>query len=256
MERKDYSERFQEIKNDILKEIKNIIPLNGEHEFNDTVYVHYIEGEVATTEICKKVKVGSDSMVVFVVYSDTYDKESVIEDEQVFMYDSESFLNILDTIKKEVRERKLKEIRVIIKMNGYDVQFDGSFDVTFHSSSNERKGKLTRMWLREDGRLKIDSKTDGIVHSNFDEDLNDEEIDRILCYILKNTKQRRTIKVEVEIEFMYDPLHRDFLTMGIPYIDAVAEDMTIVPERDVESGVQIIRVSDKSRQKVWLEKLV
>ena len=52
MERKDYAEKFMEIKNEILKDIRKMLPFDSAHHFAEKFYVHYVEGEVATTEIC------------------------------------------------------------------------------------------------------------------------------------------------------------------------------------------------------------
>ena len=57
MERKDYADKFRDIKNEILNEIRELVPRASAHHFNEKFYVHYIEGEVATTEICSAVEV-------------------------------------------------------------------------------------------------------------------------------------------------------------------------------------------------------
>ena len=46
MERKDYAEKFMEIKNEILKEIRKMLPFDSAHHFAEKFYVHYVEGEV------------------------------------------------------------------------------------------------------------------------------------------------------------------------------------------------------------------
>ena len=91
MERKDYAEKFLAVKNEILEEIRKILGNDQKHEFKETFYIHYVEGEVATTEICNAIEIDKEGMVIFNVVTESLKKEK-IEAETVFMYDPESFL--------------------------------------------------------------------------------------------------------------------------------------------------------------------
>ena len=111
------------LKKDALTEIKDLIG-NGEFMFKDSFYVHYIEGEVATTEICKGISYDNDA---------TIDKVKLLTDnaeepwvDLVDAYDVGTFADILQHLYDE-RSSRLKELRGIVKRNGGEINFDGNF---------------------------------------------------------------------------------------------------------------------------------
>ncbi len=64
--------------------------------------------------------------------------------------------------------------------------------------------------------------------------------------------EKRTVKIEVEIEYEYDPKHHDIIGMGESYVDAVAKDMAIRPSRSIESGVRLLCVCNRDEDSYWL----
>lgn len=200
MERKDYADKFRDIKNDILKEIRELIPEDSAHHFNEKFYVHYIEGEVATTEICSAVEVWSDGMVVFIVKSEYADKEEVIEGETVFGYDSNSFLDILGNLKKDIREKKLSHLRELVKKNGGKINFDGSFG--FHSIVDSKhvageKSFITCIELDKtfENRVYLDCNFSGEAVEEQEEQIPLDELDKLIAYVESKTKRKFVVRV-------------------------------------------------------------
>ena len=194
MERKDYAEKFMEIKNEILKEIRKMLPFDSSHHFAEKFYVHYVEGEVATTEICSAVEVWSDGMVVFIVKPENAEEE-VIEGETVFMYDPESFLDILDHLKKDIREKKLSHLREIVKKHEGSVDFDGTFDFIIHNGDDDYICQLTALRIAKDGRLEVDDICDGDKFTNPEEELSDKDLDKLIDYVESKTKRKFVVRV-------------------------------------------------------------
>lgn len=210
MERKDYAEKFMEIKNEILKEIRKMLPFDSAHHFAEKFYVHYVEGEVATTEICSAVEVWSDGMVVFIVKTENAEKEEVIEGETVFMYDPESFLDILDHLKKEVREKKLAHLRDIVKRHN-GLSFDGGFNINIDerdTANNEcaivENCRLVGLRLTTDGKLGIVNLFDGETFTNEESALLDEDIDKLITYVECQTKRKFVIRVSGSFSRTFD----------------------------------------------------
>lgn len=242
MERKDYAEKFMEIKNEILKEIRKMIPFDSAHHFAEKFYVHYVEGEVATTEICSAVEVWSDGMVVFIVKTENAEKEEVIEGETVFMYDPESFLDILDHLKKDIREKKLSHLREIVKKHGGEILFDGDF--RFTGDSNGRGGenidpcndtRLMGLSIDCDGKINIDDIWEGGEYCNSENFIPDDELDRIIAYVESKTKRKFVIRVsgsfsrtfDIEAESYEEALaeaKKDWETNPLYYGDSNGED--------------------------------
>lgn len=210
MERKDYADKFRDIKNEILNEIRELVPENSAHLFNEKFYVHYIEGEVATTDVCFAVEVWSGGMVVFVVQSGTTAEDEVIEGETVFGYDSDSFLDILDHLKKEVREKKLNHLRDIVKRHN-GLSFDGGFIINIDerdTAKNEcaivENCRLVGLRLTTDGKLGIVNLFDGETFTNEESALLDEDIDKLITYVECQTKRKFVVRVSGSFSRTFD----------------------------------------------------
>ena len=210
MERQDYAEKFMEIKNEILKEIRKMLPFDSSHHFAEKFYVHYVEGEVATTEICSAVEVWSDGMVAFIINSENSEKEEVIEGETVFMYDPESFLDILDHLKKEVREKKLAKLRDIVKRHN-GLSFDGGYiiniderDTAHNECAIVENCRLVGLRLTTDGKLGIVNLFDGETFTNEESALLDEDIDKLITYVECQTKRKFVIRVSGSFSRTFD----------------------------------------------------
>lgn len=66
-------------------------------------------------------------------------------------------------------------------------------------------------------------------------------------------KERKTIKVEVEIEFEYDPNHFNVAGMGEDYVDAIAKDMAFQnAARNIQDGVRLLHVCNREEDAWWL----
>ena len=195
MERKDYAQKFHDIKNDILLEIRSLVPEDTAHHFSEKFYVHYVEGEVATTEICTAVEVWHGGMVVFIVHRDTTAKDEVIEGESVFMYDPDSFLDILDHLKKDLREKKLATLRTLVKDNGNSIDFDGTFDFIIINGGEEYVCQLSGLRMTDSGKLQIEDICDGERFANLEEEIADKSIEQVINYV--KSKVQTTFEVHV-----------------------------------------------------------
>lgn len=201
MERKDYAEKFSDIKNEILGEIRALIPVETRHDFNEKFYVHFIDGEVATTEICTAVEVQATSMVTFYVYTETSAREEGIDGELVFQYDSDSFLDILDHLQKDIREKKLSHLRDIVKRHN-GLSFDGGYiiniderDTAHNECAIVENCRLVGLRLTTDGKLGIVNLFEGETFTNEESALLDEDIDKLITYVECQTKRKFVVRV-------------------------------------------------------------
>lgn len=183
MERKDYADKFRDIKNEILNEIRALVPIDSAHYFTKDFYVHCIEGEVATTEICSAVEVWDGGMVVFIVQREGSTQDEPIEGEAVFGYDSNSFLDILSHLKQDMRKMKLSHLRDIVKQHGGSVDFDGTFDFIIHNGDEDYTCKLTALRIARGGTLEVDDTYDGDKFTNPEEELSDKGLDDLIAYV-------------------------------------------------------------------------
>lgn len=221
MERKDYADMFRDIKNDILAEIRSLIPEDSAHHFNEKFYVHYIEGEVATTEICSAVEHWYGGMVAFIVHRKTTAEEEVIESEEVFGYDSNSFLDILEHLKKDLREKKLSRLRDLVRKNGWKIDFDGSFGFNSLVDENHVAGEKSMVTCIEldnstGKRIYLDCNMSGEIMEEQEENIPFDQLDALIAYVESQIKRKFTIRVSGSFS-------RTFEIEASSYEDALAE---------------------------------
>ncbi len=108
MERTDIIKSVRDLKCEVLEEIRKILP-NGTHYFAQPFNIHYIEGEVVTTEICKAIEVcAAESQQVKIHHqSEGYGAEDidVTDGDEIFNYEPNSFADILGNLKADIRDK-------------------------------------------------------------------------------------------------------------------------------------------------------
>lgn len=190
---KNYEKMFKNLKEEILDEIRTILGNDNRHEFSDTFYVHYVEGEVANTEICNAVEVWFEGGVVFCTVPDgqepTRENEQVIEGENVFGYEPNSFIDILNNLKKEIRAKKIARLRELVIENDNEIKFDGNFSFALKDRNGEIVDdcKLKSLEFMNDGTLTIFNEFEQGKFSDGESCLLDEELDRIIAYVEEKT---------------------------------------------------------------------
>ena len=236
------------LKKDALTEIKDLIG-NGEFMFKDSFYIHYIEGEVATTEICKGISYDSDA---------TIDKVKLLTDnaeepwvDLVDAYDVGTFADILQHLYDE-RSSRLKELRGIVKRNGGEINFDGNFkfigqikdgsDLKYFDDNT-----LYGLSLVED-KLVIDDSWEGDEFTNYDDYLSLIELDKVLKYVNSSVKEVRIkFSADVYIKGMNMAEIRDkFETMALFDANADVEFNEILLVEDADTNQDLMEEWDNT----------
>ena len=128
---KDYAKRVMEIKRDIFSEISDVLKCSDENDrvrfdFKDTFYIHYEDGPCAATDVCHAVEGFNSGSIVFYVSKDESAKgedAEAINGTMVFCYTVNSLIDVLERLKKELREEKVSRLREIIRKNGDSIFF-------------------------------------------------------------------------------------------------------------------------------------
>lgn len=209
MESNDYAKRILDIKHEIVEEIRKLIPEDSAHRFSDKFYVHYIEGEVATTEVCSAVEVWHGGMVVFIVnHLVQFAKEEVIEGEAIYRYEPESFLDILDHLNKDIREKKLDIIRKLLKENGGSIDIKDKYE--FLCADEGDKDTLSHSYLKGveiDGEkilVKTIWKEDGEQYDYHEHCITNDELNGIIDCLRKNTYREFVVRVSGSFSRTFD----------------------------------------------------
>ena len=196
MERTDIIKSVYDLKCEVLKEIRKVLP-NGTHCFVQPFCIHYIEGDVATTEVCRAIEVcaAENQMVRVHHQSEGYGAEDIdiTDGEEVFNYEPNSFADILGNLKAEIRGKKLSVLRNLIEQNGGKMQFDGNFRYVGYDPEvciDECEDTLLMGFdINNEGKLIVDNIWQGGEYSNTEDYLTDAELDRIIDYV-KNQSVR------------------------------------------------------------------
>jgi len=204
MERKDYEEKFRAVKNEILEEIRKLIPINSVHYFSDCFYVHYIDGEVAAIEICAAVEVDKNEMVIFHVRPEGYKTTEMVEGDEVFKYGSDTFLDILDNLKKDIREKKLSHLREIVKRNGGRIKFDGTFATRLSINGETLSVGVESLYIDEDDCFCIENHHHQCSYSDQCESLLSDDLDKLIAYVESKTKRNFVIRVSGSYSRTFD----------------------------------------------------
>ena len=105
MEKKEILEKEHDIKMEIIREIRKVLP-NGVHEIKNKFYIHYVANEIATTEICKAVEVCAEEGQMVKIHTLIGKDTDITDGEAVLCYDISSLADILDNLKKEFSSYK------------------------------------------------------------------------------------------------------------------------------------------------------
>lgn len=209
MESNDYAKKIFDIKNEIVGEIRKLVPEDSAHRFSDKFYVHYIEGEVATTEVCSAVEVWHGGMVVFIVnHLVQFAKEEVIEGEAIYRYEPESFLDILDHLNKDIREKKLDIIRKLLKENGGSIDIKDKYE--FLCADEGDKNTLSHSYLKGveiDGEkilVKTIWKEDGERYDYHEHCITNDELNGIIECLRKQTYRQFVVRVSGSFSRTFD----------------------------------------------------
>lgn len=206
MERKDYADKFMAVKNDILKEIREIVGVNNKCDFKNPCIVYYCDGEVAIADNCTGIIIDDDGCVILRYFTDDPDEEHKTSAEGIFSYSDGSFINLISHLKKEVREQKLTRLRNIIEDYGGHMNFDETFvfDVFIDDDTTVGPCYLTGLSIKGNGELSISDTFDGDSYENTEKELNIEAIDKILAYVESFAKREFTIRVSGSFSRTFD----------------------------------------------------
>lgn len=197
METKDFAERVIEIKNDIISNIKELIPNSG-HRFKRPFYVHYIEAETATTEVCHSVDTlhGGALSIDVARESDEIEPDTeTIEGEMVFYFDTGSLIDIYNNLGKELREEKLSRLRELVAHNGKKISFDGSFKFDgIDCGEYIENCHLDEIEL-VDGALAFKNTFGGDQYVNDESFVEYSFLDEMIAYVEKQTSKKYTVQV-------------------------------------------------------------
>lgn len=184
---KYYEDQLDEIKGDLIKEIKELIPNGCERELSNQVQSYGYTSEFDyDTLVISDVLVNGD-LIMFRNLS--IDCEE-IADSDIMLFDERTILCVLGILRSDIRKEKLDELRSFLKQRGDDFEFDGSFG--FHAvveqspddeCVNHEKSMIRRIKLDASGGMYFCCEYEGELVSEGEGHLPFNELDDIMDYI-------------------------------------------------------------------------
>jgi hypothetical protein len=179
-------------KANLIDNIREAIAPEGYHEFKTRVYIHFIEGEVATTELCVGLEyVESEERFFFISKSTQCNVEisTSRRETELMGYDVGSLVDIYTTLIGEIREKLIDEIEDLVKKNGR---------INFESDEDEKKVYVTDgsdVCLCTIKSIRLDSYDNFVVDNTFlgddfedySESFDTDELRKILKSVKEET---------------------------------------------------------------------
>lgn len=195
--RENYEEKVRNFKQGIICEIVETLKKEKMeyYMFNESFFIHFVEGEVAATEYMSSISIESGELSFNVI--DLNGELEVIDDEIILLsYDTQTFIDTLCNLEDELRKNKLKELYQLVAGTGGYI-YMGGFQMAGKTHLNGlyiKDGKL-RTKLLIDG---VDGESEGLAEEISDIDAVIKSAKAAIidpeCLIMLNDEQKDVLE--------------------------------------------------------------
>lgn len=194
----DYITKYNSLKLEVIENISELIEKEKYHRFVDTFFTHFVEGEVATTEMCTAIEYSESEGRFFIVTSNGYEETSISENDAMG-YEFESLLDIYTRLVYELREERIKKIKsIFVDMDLSIIDVCGNKPIYITMENGEVKKHLVNtIYLNEDGEVVVKLKTRYAIHTKKASDFALDELDTLLAYVKESVKKEYNVVASV-----------------------------------------------------------
>lgn len=194
---KAYQRAIEDMKLELLSDIREIMEKEKYHKFQEPVYIHYIEYEVATTEKCVLLEYSDGDRKFFFETSHSsapVDITTSDNEDRLMQYDFNSLLAIYETLIAELRTKKINAIRKLLQEHGNKVEFagiDGEKPVYLTEGSAIILTNIANVRISSTGLLvmRTEKSSKVVGKDTLVSDLDLDEINRLLSYVKDATEK-------------------------------------------------------------------
>lgn len=194
---KMYERLVGDAKREILDNIREIMEEEKYHKFQEPVYIHYIEYEVATTEKCVLLEYSEgDGKFFFETNhcSASVDITTSDFEDKLMRYDFDSLVGIYSTLIAELRTKKIEQIREIVQKHDNKIEFagiDGKKPLYLNEGGAIILTNVANVHIADAGYLSIRTEKSSKVvgKDSMVIDLDLDEINRLLKYVKDATEK-------------------------------------------------------------------
>ncbi len=199
---KAYERAIGDMKLELLSDIREIMEKEKFHKFQEPVYIHYIEYEVATTEKCVLLEYsdGDEKFFFETEHAQNFKIRTNDSEDRLMDYDFDSILNLYKTLIAELRSEKIMYIREVLQEHGNKVEFagiDGKKPIYLTEGSAIILANVANVRISDEGVLVMHTKKSSKVVGKdaLVSDLDLDEISRLLSYIKEETEKTFNVTV-------------------------------------------------------------
>jgi len=182
----DYEQKISEIKSDILFEIARLLGYEegktnwiGRKTFRDPFYMHWCEGEVASTFVCTDVVCNAQGLVSVRCENDDWIS---FKNGEILQFTPESLIDLFKRLKEEVKADKIAVLRDYVRDYGGRMTFDGTKKITIWNGGFPCSCDLKGLRASCDV-LTVHDLFEGDEYDNPAEELEADELDGIIEYV-------------------------------------------------------------------------
>ena len=191
---KHYQRVIEELKSSVLDDIRGIMMKEKYHKFEEPVYIHYIEHEVATTEKCVLLEYSDgDEKFLFETNhcSASVDITTSDFEDKLMQYDLDSLIAIYETLITELRTEKIRYIKEVLQENHLNIEFAGTKPIYLTNGAACVKTNAVEVHISYEGYVVVHTeKSPKVAGKNvLVSDLDLEEINRLLKYVKDATEK-------------------------------------------------------------------
>lgn len=191
---KKYEKSIENLKHEVLGDIREIMAKEKFHRFQEPVYIHYIEYEVATTEKCDMLEYsdGDEKFLFETKHSSTPIAITTIDFEDTLMrYDFDSILNLYATLIAELRTEKIRYIKELLQEHNGKIEFAGMKPIYSTDGTAIIKTNAVNVHISCEGCVAVHTEKSPkmVGKDEFVSNLDLEEINRLLEYVKDATQK-------------------------------------------------------------------
>lgn len=195
----DYITKYNSLKLEVIENISEIIEKEECHRFVDPFFIHFVEGEVATTEECTEIECSKGKLFIATRVTNNGRVDETISETDAMGYEFESLLDIYTRLVYELREERIEKIKSIFAdMDLSTIAVCGNKPIYITMESGEAKKHIVNaIYLNEDGEVEVKLETRYAIHTKKASDLGLDELDTLLAYTKESVKKEYNVVASV-----------------------------------------------------------
>ena len=197
----DYITKYNSLKLEVIENISELIEKEEYHRFVDPFFIHFVEGEVATTEECTAIECSKGKLFIATRVTNNGRVEETISETDAMGYEFESLLDIYTRLVYELRDERIEKIKqVFCDMDLSTIAVCGNKPIFITMKSGEfKKYFVNTIYLNEDGEVEVSLEKKHSTVSKKISDLALDELDTLLGYIKDATEKEYNVIVSVRL---------------------------------------------------------